>query len=82
MIVQWEQWLNDGNSDREQHEWWKGLARASRRTLRDSSHNKGARWKKKKCIFLATRDNGVKENTMGAKVERETVLFFWSDKGR
>jgi hypothetical protein len=52
------------------------LARASRRTLRDSSHNKGARWKKKKCIFLATRDNGVKENTMGAKVERETVLFF------
>jgi hypothetical protein len=32
--------------------------------------------------FLATRDNGVKENTMGAKVERGTVLFFQSDKGR
>ncbi len=30
---------------------------------------------------LATRDNGVKENTMGAKVERETILFFRSDKG-
>jgi hypothetical protein len=60
------------------------MARASRRTLRDGSHNKDARWKKKKVSssFLATRDNGVKEDTMGAKVERETVLFFRSDKGR
>jgi hypothetical protein len=41
--------------------------------------------KKKFSLFLfpfwATRDNGVKENTMGAKVERETILFFQSDKG-
>jgi hypothetical protein len=51
MIIQWEQWWNDGNSYREQHEWWKGMARASRRTLTDGSHNKGATWKKKKTFF-------------------------------